>query len=150
MKEHKYLLSYQYAEMEDALNQAKTILEYERDTEDVPLDELMNEYKERLDGAYEVTKAFKDMVNLLSRVTGIAACAMRDIKTLEAGQKERYYRSCIRAKEPETDIAKASILLSQMTPAVIERIVLAIYGSFELFQISSLDSMMSDTYPDEF
>ena len=137
----------EYVEMEEKAN--TTVRNFE-DIEGMPLDIVKNKYQDSLYGAAEIARSLEDMVVSLSSVVGIALGALRELRRIREDNPNISlpFNNNIRSKDPEMDVAKAAMVLSEFTPAVLERIVYSIYNASALFEISNLNERLGDLLPE--
>lgn len=136
-----------YVEMEEKANELVRSFE---DIEGMPLEEVINKYQNSLSGAADIARSLEDMVVSLGSVVGIALGALRELKRIRESNPGLAlpYNNNIRSKDPETDVAKAAMVLSEFTPAVVERIVYAIYHANTLFETPCLNERIGDILPE--
>lgn len=132
MEKSKYLLEENNQAIEDRLFYVQKILEMEK-PEGLTLAEMVEDYQDKLLGAYDITSIFEKMITSCQRTICIANCALRDLDKIKKEHPEIYFNSSIRSKDPATEVANAAMLLSEFTPAVNERIIYSIYASYSLF-----------------
>lgn len=146
MKNQLYVLEDRYNEIEDRLAYVQNVLKTVRRPVGMTVSEQVEELRETLLGAHDICSIFEDMIARCNRTISIASCALRDLEKIREEHPEVIIRSCIRSEDPDRDIAKAAMLLSEFTPAVNERIISSIYASHELFFRNQLDRRMTDVF----
>lgn len=149
MKKQLYVLEDRYNEIEDRLTYVQSVLKTVRQPVGLTVAEQVDEFHDTLLGAHDICSIFEDMITKCNRTISIASCALRDLEKIRQDHPEVIVRSCIRSADPDFEIAKAAMLLSEFTPAVNERIISSIYASHELFFRNQLDRKMADVFEEE-
>lgn len=112
----------------------------------MPMRDKIKCYQDYVLGAYDIASIFEELINSCNRSIGIAICALRDLDRIRRDNPGLAFRSYIRSKDPDSDLAKAAMVLTEFTPAVVERIVYAIYNTKELFDRETMDMRLHDAY----
>lgn len=133
--------------IETKIKYVDEIIKEERDLMNLmPMRDKVKCYQDYVLGAYDIASIFEELINSCNRSIGIAICALRDLDRIKQDHPNFSIRSYIRSKDPDADLAKAAMVLTEFTPAVVERIIYSIYNSKELFDRETMDMRLYDAY----
>lgn len=147
MKEKEDARALECEIIESKIKYVEEIVKEERGvTDTMPMRDKIRCYQNYVLGAFDIASVFEELINSCNRSIGIAICALRDLDRIKKDHPNFAFRSYIRSKDPDADLAKAAMVLTEFTPAVVERIAYSIYNTKELFDRETMDIRLHDAY----
>ena len=149
MKKKEYVLGSECPEMEEWLEQVEAYYRnYDASNAEISLGDQVCEFRDRMQGASQGINGLKRLFFTAQRAAGIASCALGELERIRTEHPDVVVRRNFgaRCNDPRGVVSDASVLLSEFTPGVQERIHAAIMHGNQIFALSQLDEPMSDAY----